>query len=1366
MPEHQLLRVRQWGTDSEALRQWLANELDSATADRASATGFARTADADRSLDWSAVAARQSPGSSIALHSAEPGGRHLIVGQVRQADQLREGVTVRLYDAAVYDGEAVPASQPIAMDTTGEHGEFVLSYEPESLGSVEAPAVRVSIVDEATRTTTDRIDATTPIAVRDVAVPPEALGIGDRSIEPDLMTDGGTDQPEESAEDATPSDASEAESNRSDDTDAESNRSNPSNGESTPPDGAAAESSEPADEEATPTADADDLFQFMTVRPPEKSDPGAFARVNPGYSTGLVSSLTEAAGEEGARGAVVEQLQAFKDGDAFLETLSAAPLDLTPLHDALAELDADETADEAAADFGAIVEEALGSSPEALVDDDTLEETAGQVLDSLTAASLHPIGVDESVRASLRDGTRLVDAIRRAADGETVDAPAVLDRQVALPEAVPALSALPVESPPSAGGSSGRRADGSTLADRLHDLEAAADELRTAATAPPSGALEAPLTDGEGRQFADEAPARERSAADETDVPAAIRRAERAAGGAVDDATNAQLADAFDSIEQLVDRLAERRAGGGRPLDEDRMADLSDRARSTLSSLGIEPGDGSIDDATERVSEEARRINERLLDETVGAYERLVATEDGPMLIGEGRSSGSSQPLSGSVGGAWWGSDESAEEDDAESYRAEGVTVLGFGDLRVVKQVGPRYEAGEIAHVENVMESETRERVHRESEVTEETTRRKEKTIKSEKQDLQTTQRNEIKRESETVINDQWGVEAGVNVSAKYGPVSVDTNFGYSRQHSKQKSKRTAVSTAQEITRQATRRVEERVTTETTKRIREEIIERNRHAFENDGDDHITGIYRWLEKTYRMDVHEFDRPRLMVEFLVPDPAAGYRYAQGAKPKEKTAEKPIEPKAVDFGGDVTTGAEREQGAPVYEKRLSYDDITPSNYQWYATHYEAEDVPAPPAHRRKKTIKMKGGEGVSSGNDEAPSYDTKFIDVPDGYSVGTVAVFSGYMHRKNHSLGAGIRVNVGTDDPGSGPSHRIQNVHSSADAGDDKADPAETEYFYLNSDEYDRVPVTLSARNTTDYNVVATATLERTDDALREWKAEVHRKIMAAYRRRRDEYESEVEAAKVGAGVNIEGENPKQNRETERKELKRASIELMRRFELDFDAVTMPGENGNDSLSFPGIEESAIPGMKDDLQFFEQSFEWQQGTYVFYPYYWADRESWTTRLTRDDSDPKFESFLTAGAARFVVPVRPGFEPNVMRFMQTGIPFLKEGTIEEIDDPRYVDIVSELRQQQGAAEGSEYSGEHWFNTVPTSLIKLQASDALPDMITPVNELYDTTTAAATMLTEGALGSGAAEPAVDGGWDSSAPPRSADESAPPEDE
>ena len=113
------------------------------------------------------------------------------------------------------------------------------------------------------------------------------------------------------------------------------------------------------------------------------------------------------------------------------------------------------------------------------------------------------------------------------------------------------------------------------------------------------------------------------------------------------------------------------------------------------------------------------------------------------------------------------------------------IKPIGVADLKVVKQRLARYEAGEIAHVENVMATESRGREHRRFRQTEETTIvERERTEESER-DLQTTERFELQQESQRTIQSETKFEAGAEISASYGPVQIGAYARFSSSQTK-----------------------------------------------------------------------------------------------------------------------------------------------------------------------------------------------------------------------------------------------------------------------------------------------------------------------------------------------------------------------------------------------------------------------------------------------------------------------------------------------------------------------------------------------------------------------------------------------------
>ena len=142
-------------------------------------------------------------------------------------------------------------------------------------------------------------------------------------------------------------------------------------------------------------------------------------------------------------------------------------------------------------------------------------------------------------------------------------------------------------------------------------------------------------------------------------------------------------------------------------------------------------------------------------------------------------------------------------------------------------------------------------------------------TEKSSEKDLQTTDRNEIQTQSQKAIKQQFSVNAGLNVSGKYGvttvAASLQAGFSSSVEESRSNSSNIAkeiVSKAVEASREATREL--RRTT-----FSEQIRELNRHGIK-DLDKPFSGVYYWVEKIHEVELRHYGT-RLMVEFFIPEP---------------------------------------------------------------------------------------------------------------------------------------------------------------------------------------------------------------------------------------------------------------------------------------------------------------------------------------------------------------------------------------------------------------------------------------------------------------------------------------------------------------
>ena len=84
---------------------------------------------------------------------------------------------------------------------------------------------------------------------------------------------------------------------------------------------------------------------------------------------------------------------------------------------------------------------------------------------------------------------------------------------------------------------------------------------------------------------------------------------------------------------------------------------------------------------------------------------------------------------------------------------------------------------------------------------------------------------------------------------------------------------------------------------ERMRRSLERYEEKNEHGFDNKlGTGHVIGIYRWVDKYYKARLINYGK-RLMLEFIVPEPAAFYLHLQLKQTlKGVTMKQPVPPTA--------------------------------------------------------------------------------------------------------------------------------------------------------------------------------------------------------------------------------------------------------------------------------------------------------------------------------------------------------------------------------------------------------------------------------------------------------------------------------------
>lgn len=587
------------------------------------------------------------------------------------------------------------------------------------------------------------------------------------------------------------------------------------------------------------------------------------------------------------------------------------------------------------------------------------------------------------------------------------------------------------------------------------------------------------------------------------------------------------------------------------------------------------------------------------------------------------------------------------------------VRPIGVGDLLIVREELLGYGETEIAYIENVMKTESRQRVHRRLDRQVETVVSTTEETEETERDLQSTKRYELATEVENTIASDVSIGTGVNVSASYGPMmSVDTSADFAVNNSSETSSVTSTNFAQEVVDKSVSRLSRTIREEITTKTLSETEETNTHGFDNtQGTEHAIGVYRWLDQIWKAQVYNYGK-RLMMEFIIPEPAAFYKHARAASLEEGVVLLPPQPLGAAF---------------------SFLDVTPARYETWVDRYRVRDVDPPPAEFTvvAKVIDLPVSIPDPKQGDLVIMTKTDTIAIPEGYvaleawAYGTWTIYTEFEYR--------IHVHVG------------RSIFEKEDNDDYKAMNGESGTLPVGVYTFEVAAAMLSVE----------VRCERTEEALLTWQLETYQKIVDAYNSLQAAYDAQVASvqnAQIGTFTDLP---PDKKREIEREELKKGALVLLTdQHFADFGALTEPAA----PYDYPEIrpEEALAEGRY--VQFFEQCFEWEQLAYFCYPYFWGRKDQWVENSTATDSDPVFEAFLQAGAARVVVPVRPRYEKLLAYYLTFGS-IWGGGETPIVNDPLYVSVVDEITESQDVSlDDAVPYGESWTYALPTALIKIQ--------------------------------------------------------------
>jgi hypothetical protein len=613
----------------------------------------------------------------------------------------------------------------------------------------------------------------------------------------------------------------------------------------------------------------------------------------------------------------------------------------------------------------------------------------------------------------------------------------------------------------------------------------------------------------------------------------------------------------------------------------------------------------------------------------------------------------------------------------------KGFQSLGIVDFRKVEQEICCYVPGEVSHIENIMAREYKERSTRNLLRTEFTIETSKETEMEHLSDVTSSNRNELSSEIASVLEQErssnYGGSLGVS-GEKFG-VRFDANAyaDFASNNSSSYSNTAARIYAEEVTNRALERIVQKTSEKRTSKIIKEFEENNKHAFDNrQGSEHVTGVYRWIDTIYKNRLVNYGK-RLMVEFMVPEPAAFIKRALKYIP-------------VTNSNTNTNSQESETPTSLEEMGIqSFKDINRSNFGTIAQEYGIQ-VNGPKEEFKNVSQSFSPIPPIQH---NGPDWTQQFsISIDPDYLAESVSGSFSFRWKSVTGEKAHWNYNIGGISGGQSNLRGPEQTSTGIISG------------MFNPKITTSVPVNFTGDKCYTYGVSVTVKCKLSDTIYEAWQHETYTIFQDAYNNLIDQFnqEQQEDSAEADAAQETKYANPALNRITEQRELKRACIELIMKPYCRTQGKRMySNENACDNYEIPQITQTKESKQYfSEVKFFEQAFDWSVMSYLLYPYFWADKCDWAELIQSENEDLIHQAFLQSGMARVVVPVRPEFTQAVSYYIETGEIWLGNDLVPGTDSDLYLSIEREMQTIEGAVE------EEWMSRIPTTLAIIQGSSA----------------------------------------------------------
>jgi len=558
---------------------------------------------------------------------------------------------------------------------------------------------------------------------------------------------------------------------------------------------------------------------------------------------------------------------------------------------------------------------------------------------------------------------------------------------------------------------------------------------------------------------------------------------------------------------------------------------------------------------------------------------------------------------------------------------------LYVADLFVVKDEISCYKPGEIALIENVMMGEQRTKKHRHLQREETYTETEEENNTFNERDTQIDERFSLHKEIDKVIDTDLSVDAGVSYKSRAGNKKTFKTFAasldVSYNQSKKDAKKIVQDQAKDVMTRAIERVEKKVRTLTSRRMINEIEEKNKHVFDGSGySKHENGIYFHVNKEHKAQVFNYGS-HTMFDIFIPDPSKRLKTLLEKKFKLEKPEKPC---------------------------IIIENINPSDYLKYIQCYEFFDLEKPP-----ETPPIKWDEYTFIEEPKDQNWDaTHQITIDPGYTATQISFESlsitPQLNNEHHRL----KINFGGGE--------ILKEVAGLINGTNK---------YVSTDSINATGTSkliISTLGMKRFDIKIKIKLEPDPVDTTPWKLDVFNRIMDKYRKELEDYNIAFEEFNRNK-LNKFSQNTFMLSETIKEQLKHSALEYIT---CQFFDEKNGMRNNVKPCGLPQMDIRETEEFGEKVRFWEHAVNWKFMSYMLYSYYWSDKCTWGDKLQEEAPNGLFQKFLQAGYARISLAIRPGFESHIEYFLEEGEIWGGVG-LPSYGDPDFLPIHQEIKESK---------------------------------------------------------------------------------------